>query len=726
PLPEGAGFRLVDRAGNAAVLAPELLVDRERDKPVVEIQAPAELEVIRADFVVSGSAVDDDGVAAVSYRLDGGEWIRLEPKGAGFSVPVSLAATADNEHLVEAFAEDLYGVKGETAARRFRVSREEPLARMVAPVIAKPQRGVVELSGEASDANGIDSLSLSFDNATVFGRASGAEAWRYPLDTRILADGLHAIAVKPLDKYETEGFYATLVNVDNTPPRSELSLPLDGGTYAGAVPFSGRVSDNVLLESARIEVARVGQASPPLLVVDLGRTAVVRRDVDVSALPPGDYTVRLVARDRADNEAVASRDIVLKAGRPADSVEILFPAEGESLAGAARLYGRAAVSGGVSSVTLLAEGADLGSAPVDARGHFAFDLPTDKLVPGPLVFVTRATSADGRVVESRPVSVTWSRLGPWVTVESLPAGSFVPYRPYLSGRAGFVADAPDPKDKAAVEAFRKGEAGRRVQKVEVSLDNGRTFLKAQGGEKWRLRLETQDYPEGGLHLIVRAVFKDGSSAVAKTLLALDKTPPEVAIERPAENGRFNGEIRAAGVASDLSGLDFVGLSLRKGDKRSYELPAFIQGLYVDAHALGATYYDVGLGLSFFQDNVKLQAMLGKAPEEGRFGGDVYGAKLLANLAYLPASFLFGPDWDFLSASLALGANFSYFSKTSSGSGLILGAVVAQVEFPKITLKTWPFLKKYSFYTEGQAWFVSSDVQGGIELRLSFGARIGLF
>ena len=38
-----------------------------------------------------------------------------------------------------------------------------------------------------------------------------------------------------------------------------------------------------------------------------------------------------------------------------------------------------------------------------------------------------------------------------------------------------------------------------------------------------------------------------------------------------------------------------------------------------------------------------------------------GAKLLANIATLPFGYLLGPSWDFFSMSLAVGANFSYFT-----------------------------------------------------------------
>jgi hypothetical protein len=221
--------------------------------------------------------------------------------------------------------------------------------------------------------------------------------------------------------------------------------------------------------------------------------------------------------------------------------------------------------------------------------------------------------------------------------------------------------------------------------------------------------------------------------VTKTLLSLDKTLPTVRIAEPAENGRFNDHLRVAGVASDSSGLESVGLTLRKGDKRGYELPAFIQGLYLDGHAFGGTAWEAGLGLSFFGDNVKLQAIYGQAPatnadgSAARFFGDVFSAKLIANVFFLPFSSFLGPDWAFLSASFGLGAEFSYFSQNSAvGNGL--AAVIAQLEFPKLTLKNASFLKKYSFYLELQAWFIASDVPGNSKFALmpTIGARLGLF
>jgi hypothetical protein len=174
--------------------------------------------------------------------------------------------------------------------------------------------------------------------------------------------------------------------------------------------------------------------------------------------------------------------------------------------------------------------------------------------------------------------------------------------------------------------------------------------------------------------------------------------------------------------------------LRTGDKSRYEVPSFIQGLYVNGQALGATTWQAGMGLTFFGDNVKLEGHYGQAPktydtgQDSSFFGDAFGAKLIANIFFLPFTSLFGPDWDFLSTSLGIGADFTYFTKTSSpdGKGLLVGSVFGQLEFPKFTMSGSGIFKKFSLYSEYQLWVLSSVVSGGFIQKASFGARVGIF
>jgi hypothetical protein len=725
--PPPVAFRATDRAGNVTELVPAFDVDPAADLPRAVIQAPREEELVRSDFEVSGVVFDDDGAAAAFYRLDEGEWTRVELQGASFSIPFSMPEVGDNEHVVQVYGEDLYGVTGETAEVRFRISTAEPTGFMEKPSLEDTVRGVVMLSGVASDENGIAEVHVSFDNAVSFHRADGTENWTYPLDTRILSDGPRSIIIRTLDSYGVEGISAGIMTADNVPPTVTMDVPGDGEDIFRTLPISGRVGDTTAIAEVYAELLGIGSLEP-VQRMDLGDSAVVQAEMDVSALPAGKYILRLGARDRATNETFVTRELVIHDARPGLSLDIRLPVSGEKVTGNLLVAGRFAGVKYPATVTILADGIEIGSAEADNTGHYFTTIAEERLpADGPLVLSARAFDPEGNPVTSRDIPLEWARSGPWATVDSLGFGEFTPYRPFLSGRAGWKGELPsDPKEAKAVIKSRTPEG------VEVSMDDGRSFADARGGADWRFRLETQDYPEGGLFPIVRVRYADGSVAVVRTVLGLDKTVPRVEVLEPGEGALFDNLISVNGTAWDDHGLDELAVYLRAGDKAGYELPSFIQGLYLDTHFLGASYWDVGLGLTFFDDAVKLQFQLGGAPpvtedaDSVRFGGAVYGIKLLASLARLPFGFLLGPDWDFLSAEAMVGANFSYFSESVSGQGLVIAAVVAQIEFPKVTIKEWSFLRTYSFYTEAQFWSVSSDVQSGVVPRLSLGLRFGLF
>ena len=735
PLPDGAGFRAVDAAGNVAILVPKLSVDLQADKPVVQINAPNENEVIRQDFSIAGVAFDDDGISSISYRLDGGEWRDMPIDGMSFSMPVALADTTDNGHSIEVRATDIYGVVGDTVKRSWRVSKEEPFALLGEPPSSRVVSGSVAVSGSASDANGIASMSLSFDNGTSWQGAEGTTAWNYRLDTQVLADGAHAVLLRPLDSYDTGGLAAALLTVDNTPPVAVLDRPLDGQRAADDLEVSGRVSDNLGLASARLEIAPIGAASPALIKVDLDTRRVQMRSVDISSLGPGKYSVRLIARDRAGNETLASRVFEVIPKTSGESVEILYPEPGSSLSGPFTVSGRVVVNGKATKVDVFLDGEKIGEALPGPGGDFNLTLKDGASSEGEHRLSATCEVDGDRQVKGASQVLLWRNLGPWLTIDNFATGAFLPYRPFLKGRAGMRVPAPDPADKAAVAAFRKSAALRAVKSVEVSLDNGRSWNSAQGKENWSFRIETQNYPDGPFFAIAKASFGDGSSVSVPIRMELDSTPPKLEVLSPEASSRQNQVIDVQGTAWDADGIDSVKVLLRKGDKSNYEIPSFVQGLYLDAHLFGATDWEVGAGLTFFGDNVKLQASYGQAPTTdwstglvSSFSGTTFGAKLIANLYYLPMGSIFGPDWDWLSMSLGVGADFTYFTVVNGDPAkqLIVSSVFGQLEFPKVTVRSLPMFKKYSYYLEYQVWSISDVSSGGLKGLAAMGVRLGIF
>jgi hypothetical protein len=382
---------------------------------------------------------------------------------------------------------------------------------------------------------------------------------------------------------------------------------------------------------------------------------------------------------------------------------------------------------------VLLDGVAVTTTEVDPMGYFSLDLGPEQVQQGSHTLQVQAQFSGGSQLASDQRQLHYRRVGPWVRVTSHPPGAFVTGRPFLEGQAGYYMEAVEAEEEQSEKA-RKQEraehAQHAVEKVEISFDNGGSFQRAGGKEQWRFRLETQELGNGPLRILVRATFADGQAAVTHTQLQVDTRAPELVLLSPEEGGRFNQEIELRGTAGDETGLESVEISLREGDKSRYGVPEFIQGLYLDVHAMGATYADLGLGLTFFDDNVKLQLQTGMSPS-GRFSGFVIGAKLLANVATVPFGYFFGPSWDFFSMSLALGANISYFTMSEDSiafteDGLVLAAVVSQLEFARFEVADWRFFNTYSLYSELQLWFISSDIEAGTIARISFGFRMGLF
>jgi hypothetical protein len=450
--------------------------------------------------------------------------------------------------------------------------------------------------------------------------------------------------------------------------------------------------------------------------------------VDLTGLAAGWYNVRLETADRAGNRSFVSRNVRKQESAEAERVELFFPSDGESLAGLFTLSGRVVSRSLPQSVVLLIDEQPLDPVPLNGEGYYRLDLGPEKLSAGEHKLRVEAVPAEGFRLSSATHAIRYQAAGPWVRITSAATGDYLTGRPFLKGEAGYFEEAGSP-DTEAQPAVRQARRSHAVRLVEMSLDNGTSYHKAEGKDSWRWRVGTQELANGPLRLLVRASFESGEVAVARTQLVVDTLAPQVSLLEPSEGGRFNESILLRGTAADESGLKEVAVGLREGDKSRYQVPTFIQGLYLDVHAMGATYWDLGLGLTFFDDNVKLQVQVGMSPP-GRFSGLVLGAKLLANIATLPFGYFFGPSWEFFSMSLAVGANFSYFTMSQdsiafTSAGLVLGGVVAQLEFARFQIPRWRVFNDYALYSEYQLWFISSDVQGGTESRISFGMRVGL-
>ncbi len=705
----------LDPRGNSGSTSPVISLDQSADVPRAEIHVPEEGGVVRTDFAVTGIVLDDDAVQSARYRIDGGEWTILQ-SGSRFSIPQKIEDYSDGEHTLEMTVTDTGGLQSAPVSRTFSVSKTEPESVLVEPKLEETVFGEVVLKGTSSDPNGIESVWISLDSGNTYGKAEGTDTWTYRFPSASLEDGTHSVYIKAFDVTGTESIDTGLITLDNTLPKLILDSPGDGGRFRDTVPLSGLVTDNIQLGSLSLKLFSHADPRRPLQEASISEEGVFNGTIDMTELDSGGYILLAEALDVAGNKTTITRGIKKAAENELVPPQIFSPLSGEVLHGEFTVEGRAEELSSKEGLTVQIDDGGKYTPKVSGNGFFRVEIPASALTDGWKTI--RVYSGDSAGSETE-ISVLYQKEGPWVLIESPAAGSFISGRPYLTGKAGFSMNDTAGEKKNAP----------KLSELAVSLDGGKSFETAASRESWKYRIETGNLPAGDLFAVVRAEFSDGSEAYARTQLTVDTVKPELTVTDPDEGLLFNQALTVEGSAFDLNGMESVQVNLRSGDKARYQVPSFIQGLYLDTHLFGANFWEIGAGLTFFDENVKLQAQIGTAPP-GRFSGLVLGVKLLANIVQLPFSYFFGPDWDFFSMSLSVGANFSYFTMSDTeirftSDGLVLGAMVGQYEFAKFDITKWKAFRSFSFYTEGQLWFISSDIEGGLVPRIAFGMRIRL-
>ena len=749
PLADDMSLVFADAAGNKTTVARwPFIIDQESDLPVVQVSLPAEEDVISTDFVITGVCFDDDEVKGIWWCLDDGREQFFECL-YGFAIDVPLAAMTDNEHSVTVYAEDIFGVKGKPVTVNFMVSLKEPVASIVSPTEKEFVGGLVTVAGEASDANGIKGIQVSLDNGNSYNNGDGAEEWSYTFDSEVLPDGNHAVFIRVWDNCDIMSVYSCLINVDNSAPELTIDTPSDGMETTGPIYITGTVMDNMLLDSLVVRVNSIDMIEVPEQIAEkvLKLETVILEGLNLSSLPDGSYNVEVWATDMAKNVSRVSRNVVLNKEGQRNFVKVLFPLNGQYMQGYFNIYGSVGGIDTATEVTLMVNDFPAYTEEVSEAGYYRFALGPADLRPGRNRLQVRSNFGGRENVVSDERIIEYRANGPWVTIDTMNMGDFAYSRPWLMGRAGYELTEEEQTilaDKKIDKLSKIDIEEKKVALIELSFNNGRSFFTAgkarEKGFDWRYRLETGEMPEGLHYLVVRATMVNGDRAVSRLLIQVDKTPPMIRVISPEAGGHYNEEIEFAALANDDVELKDLTYYLRKGDKAFYGVPGFIKGLYFDVtippivkqvwnnaplfFAGGPTYIDVGFGLSFFDDNVKLQASWGimtQALYESiggsaplRYGGHVLGIKILANIYSLPFGTIAGPDWEWLSAALAVGANFSLFDLlkegyTQSGNRTWMAAMLAQLEFPKVTIPNRKYFRTFSFYTEGQIWFVPTDV-----------------
>jgi hypothetical protein len=744
-------IKIVDRAGNTVEVSPEYDFDSTNAGAKVIHNTPMEGELITGDFEISGLAYTDVGVTAVYWRLltprnswDDPETTLARSATIDFNriettqdylIPLTLADVRDGENVLEVFAEDFYGLQGNMVTVVFKVSKAPPQTSVIEPSQNVWTRGTMVVRGNSYDLNGISEIRISMDNgvsyqrADVTSRQNGPSPWTISLNTRAYMDGQYSMLIRTTDGYGIEAFTNAIINIDNTPPVIDLGTPANGAPIGRTLEINGQVYDNLKLKIISLHLVDTNNPNTQM-IYEPPIQDVLMASMDVRSFPDGDYTLTVLAMDLSGNETVVIRNVRLIKAKAASEIAIINPLPGIAYCGTLIVSGK--ITGAVipETVTIMLDRKNYTEIEVNRYGIFRHEIPESVLPEDGRISISAAfETPSGERVASHENIVTINKYGPVLEIETHKDGDVITGRPWISGNAYMYRPIGESLDK-------KTRMFYGVDRVELSFDNGRTFSLAKGTGDWKYRLETSEMDMGILPIIIKASFNNSEIAVRRVLLIVDTRLPIVNTIGPVENSAYRTTIRVFGSAYDDFDMDHVEVSLRPGNKIGYAVPSFIQGLYFDTSILGGLNWCTAVGVTFFDDNVKVQVNFSQAPS-GRYSGWAIGGKVLANIYNKNISDWFGLDWVFWRTSIVLGAHFSYFLMEGEENPLWMGEFLGQWEIIKADMSyffpNWKYFKSLSFYMEPGIWFAPSDVDlkkdpdaWRTRFTIGFGTRINLF
>jgi len=311
--------------------------------PTVTIDSPEDdaLFLIGKNIEIQGSAKDNFGVVKLelriesdlynvmpSYELNDWEfvWETEDEREGEYDITIYAYDAANN------IGKDSITIELEKPP----VDQEVPEVKITSPVpdAEFDQGGMVTIQGKASDDMGVARIELSLDskltwvnitnsyqgfNVTLDGEEIEEGNWYYDWNTAGLNIGNYIIYARVFDGVGTSDSDVIGITLrDGQPPQVRISTPGSGSNFQSGqiVKMSGRVTDNIEIESLRINIDSANVEDEIEKDIDLESENWYYEWLTSESYPSGIYTITITATDIGGNED--SDSVTVELTRPSD------------------------------------------------------------------------------------------------------------------------------------------------------------------------------------------------------------------------------------------------------------------------------------------------------------------------------------------------------------------------------------------------------------------------
>lgn len=277
--------------------------------PTVSVTAPASGATVSGSVPVSATASDNVGVTRVDFAVDG--TVVASAGSAPYGFTWNATGASAGSHTITATAYDAAGNSTPTSVDVTVPSAADtttPTVSFASPASGATVSGTASVQANASDNIGVTSVTLSVDGSVV--GTDTSSPWTFSIDTTLLANGTHTLAVQASDGAGNASSAQESVTAQNSLPN------LTGDTKAPSTPSNPKLavagttqaalywspsSDNVGV--AGYNVFRDGVLIAQTTVPDY---------FDTGLAPGTSHVYSLRAFDAAGNVSSASRTTTVK------------------------------------------------------------------------------------------------------------------------------------------------------------------------------------------------------------------------------------------------------------------------------------------------------------------------------------------------------------------------------------------------------------------------------
>jgi len=231
-----------DIAGNTRTYTHTVTIDLDKPESVILDPAPSAL-LFGSSYRIRGTASDvGSGVSRVEYSVPGKiDWTAAEGTGA-WSATLDLSTVGEGPRSLYARAYDRAGnVQESPTTVTFIVDQAPPTLSESSSGLGSAiafSRTAVTLGGDASDANGIKHVVVSYDKDGASVEAlrdvtdDGSWAWILSAPSDHTGDGLYDIAVTATDGADRQTIVYRKIHIDTRGPTLTVEAPLPGSSSA--------------------------------------------------------------------------------------------------------------------------------------------------------------------------------------------------------------------------------------------------------------------------------------------------------------------------------------------------------------------------------------------------------------------------------------------------------------------------------------------------------------